>query len=84
MTDADRYRREQEFKELFENQLPEFARICADSVDVVIFHQDAFAADYQESEFCLLGRAVKYAGLLGKQVQVIGRNSQTLTENTIH
>ena len=58
--------------------------MCADSVDVVIFRQDAFAADYQESEFCLLGRAVKYAGLLGRQVQVIGRNSQTLTENTIH
>ena len=84
MTDADRYRREQEFKELFEHQLPEFARMCADSVDMVIFHQDAFAADYQESEFSLLGRAVKYAGLLGKQVQVIGRNSQTLCENAIH
>jgi hypothetical protein len=84
MTDADRYRREQEFRQLFERQLPDFARMCADSVEVVIFHQDAFAADYQQSEFCLLGRAVKYAGLLGKQVQVIGRNSQTLGESANH
>ena len=84
MTHADRYDREQEFKHLFERQLPDFARMCADSVEVVIFHQDAFAADYQESEFCLLGRAIKYAGLLGKRVEVIGRNSQTLSESAIH
>jgi hypothetical protein len=52
MTDADRFRREREFKEVFERQLPEFARMCADSVEMVIFHQEAFAADYQESSAC--------------------------------
>ena len=70
MTNAERELRGQQFKVQFEHQLPEFARMCNDSVEVVIFHQDAFAADYQESEFCLLGRAIKYAGILGKEVCV--------------
>lgn len=78
MNEIERYRREQEFKQLFEQQLPEYARMCSESADVVVFHQDAFAADYQESEFCLLGKAVKYAGLLGKEVRVMGHNTQTL------
>jgi hypothetical protein len=38
---------------------------------VVLLHQDAFAADYQEDEYALLGMAVKYAGLRGKEVRVI-------------
>jgi hypothetical protein len=84
MTDMERSQRASEFKRRFEDQLPEFARMCADSVEEVIFHQDAFAADYQEQEFCLLGRAIKYAGLLGKNVHIVGRNSQTLGERSIH
>jgi hypothetical protein len=32
----------------------------------VLLHQDAFAADYQEDEYKLLGMAIKYAGLRGK------------------
>ena len=42
-------------------------------------YSDAFAADYQEEEFALLGRAIKYAGLCGKLVQVIGHNTATLS-----
>ena len=78
MTEADRFHREREFKESFEQQLPDFVRMCSDAIDEVVFHQDAFAADYQDREFCLLGRAIKYAGLLGKTVRIIGRNAQTL------
>jgi hypothetical protein len=84
MTDAERSQRELEFKQRFEDQLPEFARMCADSVEEVIFHQDAFAADYQEHEFSLLGRAIKYAELLGKNVHVVGRNAPTLGGQSIH
>jgi hypothetical protein len=39
-----------------------------------------FAADYQEDEYTLLGMAIKYAGLRGKEVRVIGKNRQTLGE----
>jgi hypothetical protein len=46
---------------------------------VVLLHQDAFAADYQEDEYALLGMAVKYAGLRGKEVRVIvGSRGSTL------
>ncbi|MGO9124855.1 MAG: hypothetical protein ACLP6G_08185 [Terriglobales bacterium] len=45
-----------------------------------MLHQDAFAADYQEDEYMLLGMAIKYAGLRGKEVRVIGMNRSTLGE----
>jgi hypothetical protein len=46
----------------------------------VLLHQDAFAADYQEDEYTLLGTSIKYAGLRGKKVRVIGKNLSTLGE----
>jgi hypothetical protein len=47
--------------------------------------QDAFAADYQEDEYALLGKAIKYAGLRGKEIRVIGKNRKTLQEDeTVH
>ena len=45
---------------------------------MVIIHQDAFAADYQDDEYALLGKAIKFAGLHGKEVRIIGRNRETL------
>ncbi len=57
---------------------PEFAEACASDVDVVLLNQDAFAADYRDEEYKLLGMAIKYAGLSSKEVHVIGKNRQTL------
>ena len=62
-----------------ERLLPDFARSCRDSADVVIIHQDSFAADYQNEEYILFGKAIKFAGLHGKEVRVIGKNRETLT-----
>jgi hypothetical protein len=61
-------------------KLPDFARMCADDAEHVLLHQDAFAADYQEDEYLLLGMAIKYAGLRGKEVRVIGRNRSSFAE----
>jgi hypothetical protein len=76
MTDAERKTREATFKVQFERELPDFARMCNAAIDVVILHQGAFAADYQESEFCLLGRAStrdcwvrKFKSLAGSRVK---------------
>jgi hypothetical protein len=63
-----------------ERLLPDFVNSCRDNADVVIIHQDAFAADYQDHEFALLGKAIKFAGLHGKEVRVIGKNGETLKE----
>jgi hypothetical protein len=61
-----------------ERLLPDFVNSCRDKADVVIIHQDAFAADYQDQEYELLGKAIKFAGLHGKQVRIIGKNRETL------
>jgi hypothetical protein len=61
-------------------KLPDFARMCADDSELVMLHQDSFAADYQDYEYALLGMAIKYAGLRGKEVRVIGENRSTLGE----
>ena len=57
--------------------LPDFVESCRKNEDVII-HQDSFAADYQDDEFVLLGKAIKFAGLYGKELRIIGTNMETL------
>jgi hypothetical protein len=44
-------------------------------------HQDAFAADYQEEEYRLIGLAIKFAGICGKEVRIIGTNRQSVDQS---
>jgi hypothetical protein len=61
--------------------LPEFVEACKDAkADFVLLHQDAFAADYQAEEYLLLGKALKFAGITGKEVRITGTNRGTLGE----
>jgi len=80
MNSDERMQRESSLIATIRKQLPDFARMCASDVETVILHQDAFAADYQEDEYVLLGMAIKYAGLRGKEVRVIGRNRSSFAE----
>ncbi len=80
MTDNERMQRESNLIATIRKTLPEFAKACADDTGLVVFHQDVFAADYQEDEYKLLGMAIKYAGPRGKEVHVIGKN-RTLGED---
>jgi hypothetical protein len=80
MNNEERVRRESKLVETVRNKLPEFANACGADADLVLIHQDAFAGDYQEDEYALLGMAIKYAGLQGKEVRVIGKNRTTLGE----
>ena len=68
--------------DLIELKLPQFATAVKASkksgVKGLIIHQDAFAADYQEEEFCLLGNAVKYAGIHNIELIINGKNRETL------
>jgi len=80
MTDDERMQRESSLIATIRTKLPEFAKACADDSELVLLHQDAFAADYQEDEYTLLGMAIKYAGLRGKEVRVIGRNRSSFAE----
>ncbi|MCJ0743351.1 hypothetical protein [Pedobacter montanisoli] len=62
----------QQLIERIEKELPDFARMVKTTKDeMIVLSQDAFAADYQENEFTLLGMAVKYAGLYNREVTII-------------
>jgi len=56
-----------------QTRLPDFASACESDTAVILIQQDAFAADLQEEEFTLLGRAVKYAGFFGKEIRIIAK-----------
>jgi hypothetical protein len=48
--------------------LPDFARARrARDIPVVIMHEDAFTADYQEEEYRLIGMAIRFAGTAAKK-----------------
>jgi hypothetical protein len=79
---TDLARKEAKLIASVEKMLPEFARACrAPDTPVVIMHQDAFAADYQEEEYRLIGMAIKFAGICGKEVRIIGTNRQTVDQS---
>src|ERR1017187_2441858 len=80
MTNDERMQRESSLIATIRTKLPDFAKACADDAELVLLHQDAFAADYQEHEYALFGLAIKYAGLRGKEVRVIGKNRSSLGE----
>ena len=76
MTDSEIMQRQSNLVRQIQEALPEFVKACADDVEVVVLHQDSFAADYRDDEYLLLGMAVKYAGLCGKDVHVVGKYIQ--------
>ena len=44
---------------------------------LLILQQDAFAATYVDDEYTLLGMAIKYAGLHGVELRIIGTSGET-------
>jgi len=52
--------------------LPGFVKACANkSAAFVLIQQDAFAPMLGNDEIILLGKAIKYAGLMDKEVRII-------------
>ena len=67
-----------------EKMLPDFARACrAHDNTVVTRHQDAFAAEYQEEEYRLLGMAIKFAGICGKKSRSSERTGRLLIKQRL-
>ena len=74
-------RREADLIATVDKKLPDFARACrAHDIPIVVMHQDAFAADYQEDEYRLIGMAIKFAGICGKEIRIHGRNRETVDQ----
>ena len=63
--------RERLLREEIERELPDFVNACHANANFVIMHQDAFAPMLGSNEIFLLGKAIKYAGLNGKEVRII-------------
>jgi hypothetical protein len=79
--------KEAALREEVESALPAFAKTVAKATEEgrskgcsghVMMHQDSFAADYQEHEFILLGKAVKYCGVFGVTIEFVGTNGSTI------
>jgi hypothetical protein len=83
---AEFARKEADLIATIDKMLPDFARACrAPDTPVVVLHQNAFAADYQDEEYRLLGMAIKVAGIYGKEIHIIGRNREIVDQDkTIH
>jgi hypothetical protein len=81
MTNDERMQRESSLIATIRKKLPELAKACADGAELVLLQQDAFAADYQEDAYTLLGMAINYAGLRRKEVRVIGKNRSSPASN---
>lgn len=64
-----------------EHYLPEFVEFVKNikkgKVDSIAIHQDAFAAGYDKDEYILLGMMIKYAGLEGVKLSILGNNHET-------
>jgi hypothetical protein len=78
MPEEERIEKEATLAAEIERLLPDFVNSCRDQTAVVIIHQDGFAADYQDDEYALLGKVIKFAGLYGKEVRIVGKNRETL------
>lgn len=65
-------------REEIKKKLPIFAAVKISDGGHITIHQDAFAADYQDEEYALLGRFIKYVGLQGKEIHIIGKNRETI------
>lgn len=76
ITDKELMERETALVVEIERLLPDVARSCRGSEDLVIVHQDAFVAAYQDEEYALFAQAMS---IHGKEIRVIGKNKETLT-----
>jgi hypothetical protein len=62
-----------------QHYLPEFDAVikkvkAAGDGTLLVLNQDAFAARYDDDEYTLLSMAIKYAGLQGVTISIIGKD----------
>ena len=78
MSEKDIENQEKALSMAMESMFPDCVKSCREAVGPLVIHQDAFAVDYNEYE--LLGMAIKFAGLSGKEVHIVGKNRETLSK----
>jgi hypothetical protein len=64
--------------------IPDWVAACeSQTEDVILMHQDAFAPQLETNEILLLGCAIKYAGLCGKEVRIIAGSMEPKPSTSI-
>lgn len=85
---GNKEQKKSELIELVEKAVPQLVKLFKEhknkydgisDVPPIVFHQDAFAADYQDEEIMLLGAVVKYAGLYNVRIEFVGMNETALS-----
>src|SRR5215472_766263 len=85
MTNEERMQREANLIARIRAKLPDFARMCADDSELVMLHQDSFAADYQDDEYTHPPRAGHSAeGIAASADSVSGQDLGTPTLTPFH
>lgn len=75
--------REGELRATISHYIPDFAKAVEEAArkgekeKMILLHQDSFAAGYDKDEYTLLGMAIKFAGLYGVNINIIGLNHST-------
>jgi hypothetical protein len=83
MTEQELEKREKVLKMAIERTVPDFVKACTENDGApLLIHEDGFAADYDEYE--LPGMAIKFAGLYGKEVRVIGKKGKRLGQRRLN
>ena len=70
ISQQDVEKREKTLRMAMEKVLPDFVKSCRENGEPLVIHQDAFAN--------FLGWTIKFAGLYGKEVYIVGKNGDTL------
>jgi hypothetical protein len=65
--------------------LPDFVngiKSCLENnVDSIVLHQDAFASNLDVMDILLLGKAIKFAGFYGINLNIIGKHRDTINKS---
>jgi hypothetical protein len=83
MTEEEIKKKVSELWDFVESEVPSFSHLIKEYIDKkqkhILIHQDAFAGDYQDEEFALLGKVVKLCGTLGISIKIVGTNREALS-----
>ena len=83
MTEEEIKKKVSELWDFIESEVPSFSHFIKEYIDKkqkhILIHQDAYAADYQDEEFALLGKVVKLCGTLGISIKIVGTNREALS-----
>jgi hypothetical protein len=81
MTNDERMQRGSSLIATIRKEPPEFAKACADDTELVLHHQDAFAADYQQTNTCSSAWRSSAQVCVARKCACLGRTEALISED---